>query len=83
MPVASTPDSKVKAFGDLAGLGSQGRGRVPHPIVGGAVRPTCLAGFGRCGIIPVVTAARCCLVCIEAHRDGVCPEMTIPSVLVE
>jgi hypothetical protein len=83
MPVASTSDCEVEASGGLAGLGSQGGGRGPHPVVGGAVRPSCQAGFGRCGVIPVVTVPRCCLVCVEARRDGVCPEKTVPLVMAE
>jgi hypothetical protein len=83
MPVALTPNCEVETSGGLAGLGSQGRGRVPHPIVGGAVRPACRARFGRCGVIPVVTVLWCCLVCVEARRDGICPEMIVPLVMAE
>jgi hypothetical protein len=83
MPMASTPDCEVDSSGGLASLESQAWGRAPHPIVGGAVCPSCRAGFGWCGVVPVVTAPRCCLVCVEARRDGVCPKMTVPSVLAE
>jgi hypothetical protein len=52
MPMASTPDCEVEASGGLAGLESQGRGRAPHPIVGGAICPSGQARFGRCSVVP-------------------------------
>jgi hypothetical protein len=61
MPMASTPDCEVEVSGGSAGLESQGPGRAPHPVMGGAVRPSCRAGFGRCCVVPVVTSCRSCL----------------------
>jgi hypothetical protein len=69
MPMAWIPGCGVKVPGGLAGLESQGRGHVPHPIVGGAVRPSCWAVFGRRDAVPAVTVWRCCLVCAGWRRD--------------
>jgi hypothetical protein len=55
-PVASTLESEVEVPDGLAGHKSQGQGRVPHPIVGEAIRPSCQAVFRWWDAIPVVTA---------------------------
>ena len=54
-PVASIPSYGVEVLVSLVGLESQGRGRVPHPIVGGTIRPSRRAIFERWVTIPVVT----------------------------
>jgi hypothetical protein len=43
---ASALDRRVEAPNGLVGLGSHGRGHATHPIVGGAVHPSCQAKFG-------------------------------------
>jgi hypothetical protein len=73
--VASTLECKIEVPGDLAGLESQGRGRAPHPVVGGAECPSSRAEFGRWDAVPVITVWWCCLVCAGWRRDGVCPKM--------
>ena len=83
MLMASTSDCEVEVSSGLAGLESQGQGRVPHPVVGGAIRPSCRTGLGRCSAVPVVITWRSRLVCAGVHRDGVCPEMAVLSVLAE
>jgi hypothetical protein len=67
----------VVTFIGLASLGSQDRSREPHPMVGGAVRSSHRAVFGRWFTVPVVTARWCCLVYgvlqgRRLFRDG-CP----------
>lgn len=71
----STLRGGVEASGGLVGLGSQGQGRMTHPIAGGAIRLSCWAEFGRCSAVPVVTVLRCCLVYAGMHRDDVRPEI--------
>jgi hypothetical protein len=44
---------------------------VPYPVVGGVVRLSCQAVFGRWAAVLVVTARRCCLVRTAWRRDGV------------
>jgi hypothetical protein len=62
-PVASTLESEVEVPDGLAGLKSQGQGRVPHPVAGEAIRPSCQAVFRWWDVIPVITAWQCCVVC--------------------
>ena len=71
--VASIPGYGVEALVGLIGLESQGRGRVPHPVVGGAVCLSHRAVFGRWGAVLVIITWRCCLVRAGACKDGACP----------
>jgi hypothetical protein len=73
-PVASIPSRGVEAIIGLVDLESQDRGRAPYPVVGGAVHPSGQGIFRWWVIVPVVTVWRCCLVCAEWRRDGVCPD---------
>jgi hypothetical protein len=70
-PMASIPSYGVEALIGLVGLGSQGHGRAPHPIVGRAIHSPRWAIFGWWVIIPVITHWRCCLVHAVWRRDGV------------
>jgi hypothetical protein len=70
--VATIPSSGVVAFVGLAGLVSQGHSRVAHPMVDGAVHPSCWVVFGRWFTVPIVTAWWCCLVCATWRGDDVC-----------
>jgi hypothetical protein len=73
VPVASIPGCGVDVLGGLVGLESQGHGLVPHPVVGGVIRPSRRAVFRRWDAVPIVTAWQCCLVYAELCRDGACP----------
>jgi hypothetical protein len=54
--VALTLECEVEVTGALVGLESQDQGHAPHPVVGGAIRPSCQAEFGRWDAIPAITA---------------------------
>jgi hypothetical protein len=62
-PKIMIPSSGVVAFVDLVGLESKGRSREPHPIVGGAIRPSRRGVFGWWFTVPVITTRRPYLIC--------------------
>jgi hypothetical protein len=55
--------SGVVTFVGLAGLRSEECSCEPYPMVGGAVRPSRWAVFGRWFTVPVVTTQQSYLVC--------------------
>jgi hypothetical protein len=70
--VASTPDCEVEVPGGLVSLKSQGRGHVPHPVVGGAVRHL-VGPYLDGGMLYQSSPAAwwCYIVRAGWHRDGV------------